>query len=140
MAGIKLKPADTWFSKCIRERAGWICEVCNKQYEENSQGLHCSHFWSRRHRATRWDADNAAAHCFGCHQRLGGNPIEFADWIEQHLGEARMEIVRGKAMSIVKIPKSEEKDIAKYYREEYERMRKLRAEGVTGRIEFESYF
>jgi hypothetical protein len=50
-----------------------------------------------------------------------------------------MEIVREKARSIVKIPKSEEKEIAAHYKAEFERMQKMRANGVTGRIEFDNY-
>lgn len=142
---MKLKASDTWFSKCVRERAGWRCEACGTQYDVNSQGLHCSHLFSRRHRSVRWCGDNAAAHCFSCHQRLGGNPIEFARWIETHLGKRGAELLEEKKNQIVKIPKTEEKDIAAHYRKEFNRMRDLRMEMELGkipfeqRIEFESY-
>ena len=139
MSGVKIKPADTAFSKCVRERSDWTCECCGKKYEENSQGLHCSHFYSRRHRTIRWCADNAASHCFGCHQRLGGNPLEFSKWIEEHLGEAGVEILTEKRNSLVKVSKQEEKEIAKHYREQLKKMKEERANGKTGRVEFESW-
>ena len=136
---IKIKPADTAFSQCVRERSDWKCESCGKQYEENSQGLHCSHFYSRRHRTIRWAGDNAASHCFSCHQRLGGNPIEFAQWIENHLGESGVEILKEKRNSLVKVSKIEEKEIAAHYRNELKKLKQRRIEGETGRIEFESW-
>ena len=138
-AGMKISPADKWFSLSVRERANWTCECCGKKYEINSQGLHCSHFYSRRHRATRWDGMNAAAHCFSCHQRLGGNPLDFARWIENHLGEAGAEILRDKHHGIAKIPKAEEKQIAAHYRAQYVRIVQAREQGAEGRVEFESY-
>ncbi len=136
---MKRTAADDAFSKCVRERADWTCESCGKVYEKKSQGLHCSHFFSRRHRATRWAGDNAAAHCFYCHQTLGGNPVEFHRWIENHLGETRLQIVEDLKNSIVKIPKSEEKEIAKHYREQLKMIEQKRADGVTGYIDFVSW-
>ena len=40
---IKITPADTAFSKCVKERADWKCERCGTQYQEGDRGLHCSH-------------------------------------------------------------------------------------------------
>ena len=136
---MKLKASDIWFSRAIRIRSDWACEACGKQYLQNAQGLHCSHHFSRRHRATRWATDNASAHCFSCHQRLGGNPVEFARWIRAKLGDGALEILEEKKNSIVKISKAEEKEIAAHYRKEFNRIQKLRDEGVTGWIEVESW-
>ena len=138
-APVKISPADQAFAKCVKWRVNWVCESCGKQYEEGSQGLHCSHFFSRRHRATRWHPDNAAAHCFSCHQKLGGNPVEFYRWIENHLGAARLQIVEDLKNSIIKIPKSEEKEIARHYREELKRLKDRRDSGETGYLEFEGW-
>jgi hypothetical protein len=136
---VKIKPADTWFSKCVRERSDWVCECCGKQYEENSQGLHCSHHFSRRHRSVRWCGDNASSHCFSCHQRLGGNPVEFARWIENKLGNGLVQILEDKKNTLVKISKLEEKEIADHYKAEYKKLKERRKNGETGFIEFESY-
>jgi hypothetical protein len=42
--------------------------------------------------------------------------------------------------SIGRMARKEVKEIAKHYKAEFERMRKLRAEGVMGRIEFTGYY
>lgn len=65
--------------------------------------------------------------------------MEFARWIESHLGEGLMEIVRKKAMSIAKINKHEEKEIGKHYKKEYTKLKEKRESGEVGIIEFESY-
>ena len=104
---LKIDKRDTIFSKLIRTRDKWTCQRCGRKYEEGSQGLHCSHFFSRRHRGTRWDMDNACAHCMGCHSFLGGNPIEFTEWIKQFLGQDVFERLRMKAMKVTKFTKAD---------------------------------
>src|SRR3990167_1019129 len=91
---VKRDKRDAIFSLLVRERAGWRCERCGKQFSrEDGQGLHCSHFISRRHRSTRWHPDNAAAHCFSCHQWLGEHPLDFTIWIKAYLGMDRAETI-----------------------------------------------
>ena len=65
--------------------------------------------------------------------------MEFYRWIENHLGEARLEIVEDLKNSIFKIPKSEEKAIAKHYREELKKLQERRANGEVGYLEFEGW-
>lgn len=132
---MKLKPADIWFSKCIRERAEWTCERCGRVHARGSRALHCSHFFSRRHRATRWSPDNAAAHCYGCHVRLGGDPVLFTDWIRKYLGETRFDMLRDRHNQSVKISKVEEKEIARHYKAQYEFLLEKRSQGVTGYLD-----
>lgn len=79
---MKRDPLDILFSLYIRTRDNWTCQRCFSQKPEKSQGLHCSHIFSRRHKATRWDEQNAKALCFSCHQWYGGNPVESAAWVE----------------------------------------------------------
>lgn len=136
---MKHSPADAAFSKCVRERADWICEKCGKQYEEGSMGLHCSHIFSRRHRTIRWCGDNAQALCFSCHQWFGGNPADSGLWVTDLLGEGHMALLREKKDCGIKVPKTEEKEIAKHYRTQLEKIKSERSDGKTGRIEFESY-
>lgn len=140
MSGIKRTPADEAFSNCVRERADWTCERCGKYFPEGSRGgIHCSHIYSRKHRTIRWAGDNAQALCFACHQWYGDSPADSGLWINDLMGEGGMAILREKRDSRVKVPKIEEKDIAKHYREQLRILEQQRAEGVTGRIEFESY-
>lgn len=103
---IYIDKRDTVFSKIIRLRAKWNCERCGK-YFQFGHGLQASHFFSRRHKSTRWDFDNCAAHCFACHQHLGGNPIDFTNWIRKYLGDGRYEILQEKHQRIVKRTKAD---------------------------------
>jgi len=104
--GIKTNKIDAVFSKVTRYMWDWKCAKCGKQYQPGSQGLHASHLWSRRHRSTRWCFNNVVAHCFACHQYLGGNPVEFAEWIEGFLGDGT-DAMRLRANSTAKWSKDE---------------------------------
>ena len=116
----------------VRERADWTCEVCGKKYQQPAQNLHCSHFYSRRHRSIRWHPLNAFSHDFGCHQRLGENPAEFVDWVEKNRPESLA--MRDLVNVITKVTKKDRKLIALHYKAEYEKMRALRDLGSKGRL------
>ena len=69
---VRLRATDRLFSKYIRSRDGWACLACgsrSKDYREDGQGLHCSHFWGRGHENTRFDPDNCISLC-AYHHRL----------------------------------------------------------------------
>jgi len=84
---IKRDKKDIKFSNLIRMAANWTCQRCGTYYPEGRRGgLDCSHFFSRTKRSVRWHPWNAAAHCRGCHQYLGDNPIIFTRWIQEYLG------------------------------------------------------
>ena len=85
--GIKRNATDALFSDLVRERANWRCERCLTQYEKPAPGLHCSHFYGRGGKSTRWDFDNANALCFKCHTYLGSNPHEYRVWKLRQLGQ-----------------------------------------------------
>lgn len=136
---MKISPADTHFSRCVRERADWTCERCGSKHDRGSMGLHCSHIFSRRHRTIRWCGDNAQALCFSCHHWFGGNPADSGVWVTDLLGDGHIAILREKMNTKLKISKQEEKEIAKYYKKEYDDMMEKRADGKVGRLEFISY-
>ena len=136
---MKTSPADQAFSKCIRAAADYKCQKCGKQYDKSSTGLHCSHNFSRRHRTIRWCKDNAMSICFSCHQWIGGEPLDSGKWIESVLGSGVVEMLREKMNSKFKISKSEEKEIAKHYREQLKIINQKRIDGAQGYIDFESY-
>jgi len=140
MSCIKRDKRDDVFSKLVRERAGWCCEHCGKYYPEgNRQGLHCSHLFSRRHRATRWHPANAFAHCYNCHQYLGGNPVVFAGWAEKQLGAGMIDLLREKAHSVIKLKKPDLEELYKHLKAELKAMESKRASGERGRIEFAAW-
>jgi len=136
---IKIVPADSAFSKCVREAAGWKCQRCGAQHQEKSMGLHCAHFMSRGHWGTRFDPNNVAALCYGCHSYIDSHPYEKADWFEKLLGDGMTEIVREKANRPAYGIKKFKADIAKHYRAELKRLQQLRANGATGTLEVIGY-
>lgn len=115
---IRIDKRDTVFSKLIRLRARFNCERCGKYFPEG-HGLQCSHFFSRRHQATRYDPDNAAAHCFTCHMYLGENPIHFTAWIKKYLGDYRYEALRLRHMQTMKRTKADSEGLYKHLKEQY---------------------
>lgn len=74
---------------------------------------------------------------------LEGRPDEFVEWAKEKLGEEKYaillelsdDVMRGKTCRRTK-GKGEIKD---HYEAEYNRMRKMREEGFTGRIEFQGW-
>ena len=68
---MKLRKADIVFSKWIRNRDKWRCQRCGHQHEENSRGLHCSHYWGRGRESSRFSPENCDALCFPCHRFWG---------------------------------------------------------------------
>ncbi len=121
---VKIKPADTWFSKCVRHSKDWQCERCGNQYTaENARGLDCSHIFGRRYRSTRWAKENAQALCMGCHTGwYHAQPTESGIWVIEMIGEGAYQLLVEKKNQIVKVNKAEEKEIADHYRKEYRRM------------------
>ena len=136
---MKTSTADQYFSKCVRAANNYCCEKCSKQYDSSSTGLHCSHIFSRRHKTIRWCKDNAQSLCFACHQWFGGNPADSGKWLEDLLGEAHLDLLREKMRSKMKVPKSEEKAIAKHYKEQLKLIQEKRDAGEQGYIDFVSW-
>jgi hypothetical protein len=135
---MKTTSADTWFSKAVRERAGWRCERCGKWYDPSAaRGLDCSHFIGRGNWSVRFDPRNAFAHCMGCHAYFEANPHEFVEWTQEKLnGSYDSLLAASRDVSIGKNARKAKKQIATHYRKEYERMVGLRsALGVARRIE-----
>ena len=112
-------PADAAFSDYIRARAGYRCERCGKQYKAKSNGLQCSHHFSRRHYNIRFDPDNAAALCHHCHNYWYSKDVpEAARWLEDKIGQARVNrLIALKNQKQSKPTASEEAAIAEKYRQ-----------------------
>lgn len=109
---------DEVFSLLIRTRDRWTCQRCGKVYPEGSQALHCSHFVSRRHMATRFDPGNCAAHCYSCHSYLEDHPQLFCEWLEGYMGLEALGQLRQRARQIVTLHKATRADMLKHYRRE----------------------
>jgi len=126
MKKIKISQADIWFSKCIRLKENHTCQKCGIQKPptgtQGSDGLECSHNFSRRHRTIRWCVDNALCLCSSCHRWFGENPLDSGVWLLVKLGKGCIKILREKRDSGIKVSKIEEKEITAHYRKEYKRM------------------
>ena len=139
MGLIKIFPADHWFSKCVRERASWSCERCGVSYVPPTQALHCAHFHSRGSWSTRYDPANALALCYGCHQHTSTHREEHIKLQKSIIGELEFDRIWADHSRPAHKIKSRKKEIASHFRQEFERMQKLRDQGVTGRISFEPW-
>lgn len=139
MAAIKRDKYDVTFSQLIRERADFHCERCGKSYRESTQGLHCSHFYTRGNKAVRWCTLNAAAHCHGCHQYLGSNPMEFTAWVRGYLGDELFETLNERRQAIVRWKPWMKDEMLAHYKSELVRLQALRKAGHSGYIEVVDY-
>lgn len=137
MAAIKRDIADAAFSDCIRERADWICENCQKPGSVTK--LECAHIIGRKNKRLRQHPDNAVCLCFSCHLHYTGNPLEFSDFVRARLGETRLQIMQEIGRGFVKYNKQHVKECAKHYRAQLAAMKDKRKSGFVGYLEFDSY-
>jgi 5-methylcytosine-specific restriction endonuclease McrA len=98
-----LERLDQEFSLMVRTRANWKCARCGGDFSGNRDALHCSHFHSRRHKATRFDPENATALCFSCHWYLDHHPNVHRIWKLTQIGEERYEALAKRANTIAKL-------------------------------------
>jgi Bacteriophage Lambda NinG protein len=57
------------------------CVTCSEP-----RGLQCSHFYSRRYLATRFDLRNCNAMCAGCNRRHNSDPAEYLRFMNERYG------------------------------------------------------
>lgn len=134
---MKRDKRDAVFSELVRERVNWTCESCGKYYPEGQRmGLHCSHYVGRAHKATRWEPANAFAHCFGCHAKFEGNPGLFYRWYVERMGPYTEQAIVEKGRTITRWRTPDLEAIHRHLKAELKRMKDLRANGETGRIDF----
>lgn len=91
--------ADRLFSLVIRARDG-KCRRCLR----SDVALQCHHLIPRVYRKVRYEPDNAAALCYGCHKFLTHRPLENDDFVIELIGEKRYlelrEIARATAYKV----------------------------------------
>lgn len=137
---IKITSGDRFFSLCVRERANWTCERCGTYHQPPTTALHCAHWHSRGNWSVRFDPSNALALCYGCHQYTSVNrETEHRPLMLKVFGELELDRVATEKNRPATRVKKFLPEIAKHYRQELERMQRLRANGETGRIEFERW-
>lgn len=88
---IKVSALDRLFSRYIRMRDRWMCQRCGRKFvPPDTQGLDCSHYWSRRAKSTRFDEANCDALCMGCHTWFGQHRegvSGYAAWKIRRMGD-----------------------------------------------------
>ena len=115
--GIKREGCDDWFSKCVRKRANWRSE-----YSGQEGVLHCCHIYGRRGKSVRWDGMNAVCLTAHEHRHFTENPLEFHRWLEKHLGQGHLDILREKKNTLMKTNKQLRREIAAHYRQQFNEM------------------
>lgn len=90
----KRKALDNILRGIVLARADNRCEKCRAfggAFKANKDGevvLQVAHFKSRRIEATRWDLDNVACLCKGCHFLWAhSQPDQFRDWWLERIGQ-----------------------------------------------------
>lgn len=94
---VKIRKADKLFSLYIRERDGWKCVRCGKQHDKHSKNFGVSHFWSRRHEATRFTPDNIDSMCnIPCHSEWENEKKEGREYYNfklRQLGKTQFDLL-----------------------------------------------
>lgn len=86
---------DKIVSEVVRSRG--YCVWCgNKRYEL----LQCAHIYSRANLAVRWDLTNCLCLCAACHFRGHQKPLEFSEFVREHLGDFKYTELRHRANSL----------------------------------------
>ena len=84
---IKISKLDSAFSNYIRTRDNWQCQRCFTHYASPTSALHCSHFWGRARKSTRFDSKNCIALCHGCHSFFTANPELHRQFYLKRIGQ-----------------------------------------------------
>lgn len=133
---------DAIFSDCIRIRENQ-CERCELQFPDFPQvrdkNFQCSHFISRGHASTRFHPNNCFALCGGCHLILGRDPAEHYEFVLGKLGPVLLDDLRAKKHKPCRRRKADMAKLLAHYKDEFERLNRLRREGNEGRLEFEGF-
>jgi hypothetical protein len=82
---------DELFSLKTRVRDGWRCQRCGQQFEQLAPNLHCSHYWGRSNKATRYDEENCDALCSFCQLWEDDKQGEYKVFKIRQLGQERFD-------------------------------------------------
>lgn len=110
---IQIGKLDKLFSEYVRALSGGYCRRCGKYF--GYKKLHNAHFHSRRKHSVRWDMDNSAPICYGCHSHIDGNPFVKIEFFLELLGRERLEKLNERAEKLH--PKPDKEALAIYFQE-----------------------
>lgn len=121
---------DKITSETVCMAADYTCEICGIQ-----DGTHqCMHDISRRYVITRYDPRNLICGCARCHFATGDDPYLHAESFKRIKGVEENQLNRQRSHSGQRLKKSEKDEIHQHFKEEKERIKALRMNGVTGKI------
>ena len=92
---IRTDTLDKLFSRFARLLSGGYCRRCRKYF--GYKKLHNAHFHSRRKHSVRWDIENTAPLCYGCHSYIDGNPFKKIEFFLELLGQERFNLLNERA-------------------------------------------
>lgn len=101
---------DKYTSVIVRRRDR-RCVTCG-----SAQGLQCSHFYSRRHLAVRFDLRNCNAMCSGCNRRHNRNRRPYERYMRKTYGPAALAELDGLRARLEKVADEELRDTLDRYR------------------------
>lgn len=144
--GIKRDKIDDSFSRLVRERDNWTCQMCGKvdddgQAKGRSNKMDCSHFHGRRSASTRYYGANCDCLCKRCHQLVSeDNTGIYAEWKRNQMGSEDYEALSQRHHRPWKRTKAEKEEMHKHFICWYKELRRRRKEkGLTGRLDFPEY-
>jgi len=137
---IKRDLLDALFSDLVRERNGWICEHCGKDYAYEPINCHAAHIIGRRITRLRHDPRNALCLCATCHHYFTDRPTEWTVFVRKKIGDGVMDELQQLSNKVCKFPRGWKKEARKHYREEAARIKALRMAGDSSYADFVGYW
>lgn len=123
--GIKRLTADKHMSDVMRKKAQYICQLTDKDYSDNPQGLQLSHFIGRGNWAVRFDPKNCLVLSAWAHAEMEAHPVKHINlWREIHGGiygrsesdaELNALLARSTCIERAKYARANHKLIGKHY-------------------------
>lgn len=112
------KKLDLKFSLYIRlrdtdENGYFQCPTCGKFKPWKSAD--CSHYWSRSHKATRWDEDNCCVECSYCNRYDSSHLDGLGKHLKKKLGEQGFDLLNWKHNQVCKMTEFELAQLIKEY-------------------------
>lgn len=84
---IKIRKTDSNFSRYIRTKSNWKCEICGKDCSNEHNKLECAHYHGRRKESVRFDSENCHALCKSCHKKTHKDKDLFTSFVKSKLGK-----------------------------------------------------
>jgi hypothetical protein len=134
---IKNRTIDTTFSKLIRERDDYICQVASCPHCGNHSlrngGAECSHYRGRRYLAGRWHPDNCITLCHFAHRDIDQGPQALhVKLMIEVLGETRHDALVERLQKTFRYPQHERIDMHNHYKAQLRYLERRRNEGEEG--------